>query len=212
MLAAPSNTLYLHINIARHIPNAIKELLEEKDRLDLSSFMTEFTEDLPPNLSGKKRICLNPPSPSMDDECLLPKYLEENLIKMEPNSRPSSPMDSTLIQENFTTVNGQYTSFDSDPPQPGPYPQLIPIQPKARTIYIRTQSQDSLTKTKNPVLPSIHAESSLVVPEPNQIKYPTVQNPLFLGFSDEKDDQLTELRGSLFLSEDYGQSYFQPWN
>jgi len=197
--------------------NAIKELLAEKDRIDLTSFMTEFTDDLPPNLSGRKRIFLNPPSPSMDEESLLPKYLEENLIKMEPNSRPSSPMDSTIIQDNFTTSNEQYPSFDADPldpdpPRPGPYPHLIPLQPKPRTIFIRTQSQDSLTKTKNPVLPSIHAESNLVVPEPNQIKYPTVQNPLFLGFSDEKDDQLTELRGSLFLSEDYGQSYFQPWN
>jgi len=198
--------------------NAIKELLAEKDRIDLTSFMTEFTDDLPPNLSGRKRIFLNPPSPPMDEESLLPKYLEENLIKMEPNSRPSSPMDSTIIQDNFATSNEQYSSFDADAldpanPRPGPYPpHLIPLQPKPRTIFIRTQSQDSLTKTKNPVLPSIHAESSLVVPEPNQIKYPTTQNPLFLGFSDEKDDQLTELRGSLFLSEDYGQSYFQPWN
>ena len=147
----------------------------------------------------------------MDEDSLLPKYLEENLIKMEPNSRPSSPMDSTLIQENFNSTNQQYPSFDQDPSR-HPFPHLIPIQPKPRTIFIRTQSQDSLTKTKNPVLPSIHAESSLVVPEPNQIKYPTTQNHLFLGFSDEKDEQLTELRGSLFLSEDYGQSYFQPWN
>ena len=25
-------------------------------------------------------------------------------------------------------------------------------------------------------------------------------------------DTLTELRGSLFLSDEYGQAYFQPWN
>jgi len=192
--------------------NAMTELLAEKDRLDLTSFMTEFTDDLPPNMTGKRKVYLDPPSPSMDEDSLLPKYLEENLIKMEPNSRPSSPMDSTLIQENYNATNQQYPSFDPDLPRPGPYPQLIPLQPKPRTIFIRTQSQDSLTKTKNPVLPSIHAECSLVVPEPNQLKYPTTQNHLFLGFSDEKDDQLTELRGSLFLSEDYGQSYFQPWN
>merc|ERR1719481_574579 len=105
-------------------------------------------------------------------------------------------MDSAVMQEQQSTAQSV----------PNTFPQHL--QAKARAIYIRTQSQDSLTKTKNPVLPSIHAESSLVVPEPNQIKYPTVQNPLFLGFSDEKDDQLTELRGSLFLSEDYGQSYF----
>eukprot|EP00092_Neocalanus_flemingeri_P031056 GFUD01033736.1.p1 GENE.GFUD01033736.1~~GFUD01033736.1.p1 ORF type:complete len:774 (-),score=112.56 GFUD01033736.1:2240-4561(-) len=194
--------------------NAIKELLAEKDRIDLTSFMTEFNDDLPQNIPGKRIVYLNPPSPPMDEDSLLPKYLEENLIKLEPNSRPSSPMDSTLIQENFNATNQQYPSFDQDPSSQS-FPHLIPIQPlqpKPRTIFIRTQSQDSLTKTKNPVLPSIHAESSLVVPEPNQIKYPTTQNHLFLGFSDEKDEQLTELRGSLFLSEEYGQSYFQPWN
>jgi len=193
--------------------NDIKELLAEKDRLDLTSFMTEFNDDLPQNTTAKRRVFLNPPSPPMDEDDLLPKYLEENLIKMEPNSRPSSPMDSTLIQENFNTTNQQYPSFDHDQdPSRQPFPHLIPIQPKPRTIFIRTQSQDSLTKTKNPVLPSIYAESSLVVPDTNQIKYPSTQNHLFLGFSDEKDEQLTELRGSLFLSEEYGQSYFQPWN
>ena len=36
----------------------------------------------------------------------------------------------------------------------------------------RTPSQDSITRTKNPVLPSIHTETCLVVPEPNIVKYP----------------------------------------
>ena len=63
------------------------------------------------------------------------------------------------------------------------------------------------------MLPSIHAETSLVVPEPNLVKYPATSNPagLFLGFSEEREE-LTELRGSLFLQDEYGQSYFQPWN
>jgi len=193
--------------------NTIKELLNEKDRIDLTSFMTDLNDDLPPTVMVRKKVYLSPPSPSMGDDGLLQKYMEENLIKMEPNSRPSSPMDSSLIQENFDETNEQFATFEQDSaPQSFP-PHLIPLQPRPpRTIFIRTQSQDSLTKTKNPVLPSIHTESSLVVPEPSQIKYPATQNQLFLGFGDEKDDQLTELRGSLFLSDDYGQSYFQPWN
>ena len=76
-------------------------------------------------------------------------------------------------------------------------------------------------RTKNPVLPSIHAESCLVVPEPNTLKYPAVA-PAGLLFTaglaadsaadDTAVEQLTELRGSLFLSDEYGQQYFQPWN
>jgi hypothetical protein len=97
-----------------------------------------------------------------------------------------------------------------------------------RPIFIRTQSQDSLTRTKNPVLPSIHAEQ-LVVPEPRLARYQQNPDPPFsLEDFEEVEEatatatttavvapqqhQLTELKGSLFLSDDYNQSYFQPWN
>ena len=33
-----------------------------------------------------------------------------------------------------------------------------------------------------------------------------------LGDARVETDTLTELRGSLFLSDEYGQAYFQPWN
>jgi hypothetical protein len=33
-----------------------------------------------------------------------------------------------------------------------------------------------------------------------------------LGEARVETDTLTELRGSLFLSDEYGQAYFQPWN
>ena len=76
------------------------------------------------------------------------------------------------------------------------------------------------------MLPSIHTETCLLVPEPNTLKYPAVapagstQLLFTAGFAaesagqDERDvtEQLTELRGSLFLSDEYGQHYFQPWN
>jgi hypothetical protein len=105
--------------------------------------------------------------------------------------------------------------------------------PVPRPIFIRTQSQDSLTRTKNPVLPSIHAEQ-LVVPEPRLARYQHNPDPPFSleDFEEEVEEatatatattaasvvapqqqhQLTELKGSLFLSDDYNQSYFQPWN
>ena len=151
----------------------IKELLDDKNRIDLHSFMEEFAE--------KKAF-------------LAPAEGEEVGVKLEPQSRPSSPDYS---------------------PQLPPILELAPPSHslKPRNVLLRTQSQDSITRTKNPVLPSIHAETCLVVPEPNQVKYPAGGGgQLLFGLSEEREDQLTELRGSLFLSEDYGHSYFQPWN
>ena len=151
----------------------IKELLDDKNRIDLHSFMEEFAE--------KKAF-------------LAPAEGEEVGVKLEPQSRPSSPDYS---------------------PQLPPILELAPPSHslKPRNVLLRTQSQDSITRTKNPVLPSIHAETCLVVPEPNQVKYPAAGGgQLLFGLSEEREDQLTELRGSLFLSEDYGHSYFQPWN
>ena len=146
----------------------IKELLDDKNRIDLHSFMEEFAE--------KKGF-------------IPPAREDESEVKMEPQSRPSSPDYS------------------------GQLPPILELSPPpARNVLLRTQSQDSITRTKNPVLPSIHAETSLVVPEPNMIKYPAGGQQLLFGFSEEREEQLTELRGSLFLSEDYSHSYFQPWN
>ena len=75
------------------------------------------------------------------------------------------------------------------------------------------------------MLPSIHAESCLLVPDPGLVKWPAHTSApasvLLAGHAPSPDteadpscaaDQLTELRGSLFLSDEYGQAYFQPWN
>ena len=164
--------------------------------------MNDIAEERPPILiHSRKKVFLNPPSPSLNEDSLLPKYLEDGLIKMEPPSSPGSPIDATMLQSQYS------------PPQ-YEVPHCFPaLQTKARTIYIRTQSQDSLTRTKNPVLPSIHAESSLVVPEPKMVKYPvTVQDSVSLDFSEEREDSLADLRGPLFLSEEDGHNIFQPWN
>ena len=174
---------------------AFKELLAEKDSIDFNSFMNEMSEEGPPVLNSRKRCFLNPPSPSLTEDSLLPKYLEEDLIKLEPCSNPSSPMETQYIVEQHL--------------------QQVPAleEAKARAIYLRTQSQDSMTRTKNPVLPSIHAESGLV-PDPKVVKYPvTTQESFSLDFEEEREGGgLTDLRGQLFLSEEYGQNIFQPWN
>ena len=200
---------------------AFKELLAEKESMDFNTFINDISDDahqhhqqLPPALNdSKKKLFLNPPSPSMAEDSLLPKYLEESLIKLEPPPSPTS-MDSTpsVMPPGFPPSNNQFS-----PQQPPPLPTSHPfpvIQAKARAVYLRTQSQDSLTRTKNPVLPSIHAESTLVVPEPKVVKYPVTgqDNAVSLDFTEDQEDGLADLKGQLFLSEEYGQNIFQPWN
>jgi len=191
---------------------AFKELLAEKESMDFNTFMNDISDEGNPAVlnNSKKKLFLNPPSPSLTEDSLLPKYLEESLIKLEPPSSPTS-MDSTSeIAAGFPTSNAQYSP---QPPLATSHPFPV-IQAKARAIYLRTQSQDSLTRTKNPVLPSIHAESTLVVPEPKVVKYPVTgqDNSVSLDFTEDQEDGLADLKGQLFLSEEYGQNIFQPWN
>ena len=195
---------------------AFKELLAEKESMDFNTFMNDISDEGSNNSNNsKKKLFLNPPSPSLTEDSLLPKYLEESLIKLEPPSSPTS-MDSTTSGISPTTG---FPASNNAPfsPQPQPLATSHPfpvIQAKARAIYLRTQSQDSLTRTKNPVLPSIHAESTLVVPEPKLVKYPVTgqDNSVSLDFTEEQEDGLADLKGQLFLSEEYGQNIFQPWN
>ena len=159
---------------------------------------------------------------------------EEMLIKMEPNSPPASPIsqdqdDSLLLTSMIVQQHPPVTTLVLTNAQAQEFiavtattslqtSQLVTSQQeqisKARSIFLRTPSQDSITRTKNPVLPSIHTETCLVVPEPNTVKYPSSSNLLFSGDEREVVETLTELRGSLFLSDEYGQQYnlHQPWN
>ena len=192
---------------------AFKELLAEKESMDFNTFMNDISDEGNPAVlnNSKKKLFLNPPSPSLTEDSLLPKYLEESLIKLEPPSSPTS-MDSTSeIANGFPASNAQ---FSPQPPALATSHPFPVIQAKARAIYLRTQSQDSLTRTKNPVLPSIHAESTLVVPEPKVVKYPVTgqDNSVSLDFTEDQEDGLADLKGQLFLSEEYGQNIFQPWN
>merc|ERR1711936_318161 len=180
--------------------------------MDFNTFMNDISDETNASVlsNSKKKLFLNPPSPSLTEDSLLPKYLEESLIKLEPPSSPTS-MDSTSeIAAGFPTSNAQYSP---QPPLATSHPFPV-IQAKARAIYLRTQSQDSLTRTKNPVLPSIHAKSTLVVPEPKVVKYPVTgqDNSVSLDFTEDQEDGLADLKGQLFLSEEYGQNIFQPWN
>lgn len=165
--------------------NAMKELLEEKDKIDFDSFINEISEDI----FQKKQQLLSPVKIFCD-------------VKDEPRSRPATP----------EAAPNPLISFPGGDEMDGygcsPLPDTKPVLPKP--VFLRTQSQDSLTRTKNPVLPSIHAEGNLIVPEPKQLRYSS-HDPFTLDFEDE-GNQLTELKGSLFMSDEDNQAYFQPWN
>ena len=124
-------------------------------------------------------------------------------------------MDSTLsIQENLPSDCDSYRIH-----------QHCAEDSRARVTF-RHASQDYVTCTKNPVLPSIHTEAAMVVPDPNRLKYAitreegmlhqlqpqdSFQSPLSFEVVEEGDlkpDELTELRYTLPLSDDY----YHPWN
>jgi len=166
--------------------NAMKELMDEKDKIDFVSFINEIDD----NIFQRKPIELTEQTQTVFCE-----------VKEEPSSRPATPIDSVVEP----LVNMQAAERDNL------NRYLLPDQAKVipKPVFIRTQSQDSLTKTKNPVLPNVHTEGTLVVPEPKQVRYSS--QDLFTLEFEEDAQQLTELKGSLFLSDDDNQSYFQPW-
>jgi len=185
------------------------------------------------------------PLPTLDPHMIKEEY-PRHQYHGYPENNPGYHNDRVI--QNITQQQGVISEEEAEDmtSEAG----LLPLQPlssqqgqpqpvamevaKPRTVFIRTPSQDSITRTKNPVLPSIHTESRLVVPEPNSHKYPghntgpghvlSGHTLLFAGIATETEagempgearvetDTLTELRGSLFLSDEYGQAYFQPWN
>ena len=160
--------------------HVMKEFLEEKDKIDFDSFIKEIRDDM----FDEKPLILSPVKTFCD-------------IKDEPKSRPTTPIqgDPLICFDGGDDLEG-YCMVDE---------KLVP-----KPVFLRTQSQDSLTRTKNPVLPSIHAEGTLVVPEPKQVRY-SAQDPFTLDLGEETP-HLAELKGSLFLNDEDNQSYFQPWN
>jgi len=175
----------------------MKNLLAEKSRMDFVTFINDCYNGPDSEATSTTKLYLDPPSPrNINDGDNLFRRLCADEVKMEPESPPASP--SPLEQEkiNLQTLLSSNLNHHQE-------------QPVAGQIYYRSVSQDYVTKTKNPVLPSVHAEHTLVVPEPKQVNYAIQQIPLDFG---EEKDQLTELKGTLFLPEEYSQSIpFQPW-
>jgi hypothetical protein len=241
---------------------AMRELLDEKDRMDIASFISEYNDEVyaKQKCGGLLEAVTNSPAAAMtssmktaeereeEEEAEMEKIFVDAIKEEEPLtiSRPSTPPPAIVVDQAAKDVivfdgpadpqERAITTAITGPPRRGSAgigytcTATVAPAPVPRPIFIRTQSQDSLTRTKNPVLPSIHAEQ-LVVPEPRLARYQQNPDPPFSleDFEEveeatatattaasvvapQQQHQLTELKGSLFLSDDYNQSYFQPWN
>ncbi len=155
--------------------SAMKEFMEEKDKMDMVSYFKNINSEFFP------------------------------IIKDEPKSRPDTPSDTiphiqTAVQttQNFHNLN----RLQQDQQNQERFSSSLPNQKYiVKQSFVRTQSQDTITRTKNPVLPSVYTESNLIVPEPKQMRC-SVHDPFSL-FGDESQQ---------FLTDDDSQNYFQPLN
>lgn len=79
----------------------------------------------------------------------------------------------------------------SPPETPDPSSLSPPVlYPPELAAPVKLSQCDVLTRTKNPVLPSVYIDNSLIVPEPSKHKYHHSQNlsPSLLGSGDDLDD------------------------
>ena len=119
------------------------------------------------------------------------------IIAPSENPRPNSSAEKLLVVESSSTTAAQQplptptstTAATPTPPLPT-MPSLIPM-----TRCPKQLMSDMLTRTKNPVLPSVYIDNSLIVPEPSKQKYhnphpllsPEDMDDYYEAFLDDKD-------------------------
>lgn len=133
---------------------------------------------------------------------------EANFVEsvLSPSS-PDTGSSNNTPEPSSLSPPGLYPPSDIIPPisnaikleAPSP-PQLIPINPPSAAAFVNRCAKqvmsDILTRTKNPVLPSVYIDnSSLIVPEPSKQKYhnphpllsPEDMDDYYEAFMDDKD-------------------------
>jgi hypothetical protein len=118
--------------------------------------------------------------------------------------RPNSSAEKLLVESSSRSSTAQHTPL---PPTPTPRtptsatttpsPSLPPAMPSLipMTRCPKQLMSDMLTRTKNPVLPSVYIDNSLIVPEPSKQKYhnphpllsPEDMDDYYEAFLDDKD-------------------------
>jgi hypothetical protein len=163
--------------------NSVKEEIENEDtcgsedtcKSDIDWIMSDFivkTED-----SGK--VVESVLSPSPDSSSLSPPGFYTDSPTPGP---PQQGMIKTEIIENGDVG----PSSVPQPPTPStPTPVMPALQPLPQCP--KQLMSDFLTRTKNPVLPSVYIDNSLIVPEPSKQKYQN-SNPSGFTIDDHHGD------------------------
>ena len=198
---------------------AMKDFMDDKDKIDMESYLKEidssYFETKPPPTTPQFQLGSN----------------FSSTIKEEPSSRPTTPSQPIPpMQTMMSTAAVEATTAAATvlQPQQEPNIQAAAVRPAARTVslasesdvrysssvpshkysakhsLLRTQSQDSITRTKNPVLPSVYTEGHLVVPERKKVQHSFPYDSFCLDLSDESQQ--------FFSVDDDSQNYFQPWH
>jgi len=170
------------------------EMTDLPVRIRAMSTSSSILQQPPPLPPPPRRITTDAP---LYDETSL-KYLEsqlspESLLMEDTSEDDSASAAVSWIMSEFMIKKEpvEERSPASPPETPDPSslspPALYP--PELAVSPAKLSQCDVLTRTKNPVLPSVYIDNSLIVPEPSKQKYHSNPSPLLLGSGeDDLDD------------------------
>lgn len=162
--------------------------------MSTSSSILQQQQQQPPPPQPSRRTTTDAP---LYDETSL-KYLESQLspesLLMEDTSEDDSASAavSWIMSEFMIKKEPVEEQSPASPPETPDPSSLSPpvLYPPELAAPVKLSQCDVLTRTKNPVLPSVYIDNSLIVPEPSKHKYHHSQNlsPSLLGSGEDLDD------------------------
>lgn len=146
-----------------------------------------------------------PPQPSRRTTTDAPLYDETSLKYLESQLSPESLLMEDTSEDDSASAAVSWIMSEfmikkepveeqspaSPPETPDPSSLSPPVlYPPELAAPVKLSQCDVLTRTKNPVLPSVYIDNSLIVPEPSKHKYHHSQNlsPSLLGSGEDLDD------------------------
>ena len=170
------------------------EMTDLPVRIRAMSTSSSILQQQPPPPQPSRRTTTDAP---LYDETSL-KYLESQLspesLLMEDTSEDDSASAavSWIMSEFMIKKEPVEEQSPASPPETPDPSSLSPpvLYPPELAAPVKLSQCDVLTRTKNPVLPSVYIDNSLIVPEPSKHKYHHSQNlsPSLLGSGDDLDD------------------------
>jgi len=170
------------------------EMTDLPVRIRAMSTSSSILQQQPPPPQPSRRTTTDAP---LYDETSL-KYLESQLspesLLMEDTSEDDSASAavSWIMSEFMIKKEPVEEQSPASPPETPDPSSLSPpvLYPPELAAPVKLSQCDVLTRTKNPVLPSVYIDNSLIVPEPSKHKYHHSQNlsPSLLGSGEDLDD------------------------